>query len=182
MGREDVLATLRQTYAMFDQLLEHFDEAQMGEVHVHGTWTVRDNLAHLASWDDLEVGWIEDVIAGRRPVLYTDGYECDVSDRPKAIELIHRRNAQILEECQARPVADVLQEFREVRTRMLDAVSRLPENAFTDPDVLFWIKLEVPRDPWIPMPVNCHEHYWDHANWLRTWIEKEGQEHDLEKG
>ncbi|HIJ64644.1 MAG TPA: ClbS/DfsB family four-helix bundle protein [Candidatus Hydrogenedentes bacterium] len=173
MSREDVLATLRQTYARFDELLGHFDQGQVAQLRVHGNWTVKDILAHLASWDKLEIGWIEDVIAGRKPVLYTKGYEWDLVDRQKQIELIHRYNAQVLEECRTRPVEDVVVEFRDMQKRLLDVVTRLPDVAFNDPDMLFWIKLEVPRDPWTPLPVNSHEHYKDHANWILAWIRKE---------
>jgi hypothetical protein len=174
MNREDVLGTLRQTYAGFGKLLEHFDKAQMKALLVHGNWAVKHILAHLASWEKLEIGWMEEVTAGRRPLLYTEGYEWDMIDREQQNELIHGYNARVLEECQERSLQDVLGELGDTQERMLDVVSRLPKAAFSDPNILFWVKLEVPRDPWTPLPVNSHEHYRDHANWLRAWAEKKG--------
>ena len=172
MGKEDVLTTLRQTYAEFSQLLDHFDNTQIESLRVHGNWTVKNILAHLASWEKLEAGWIEKVIADGKPLLYTEGYEWDLIDRQKQTELINRYNAHIVKECEKRSLQDVIDDFRNTQKRMLGVIARLPEAAFSDPDILFWIKLEVPRDPWMPLPVNSHEHYRDHANWLKSWIEK----------
>ena len=57
MSRDDVLATLREASAKLDALLERLDETEMVEARIHGDWTVKDMLAHLASWERLEIGW-----------------------------------------------------------------------------------------------------------------------------
>ncbi len=172
MTREEVIGALRKTYAKFDALLECFDELQMEELRVHNDWTIKDNLAHLASWENLETGWIEAVIAGKKPLLYTEGYEWDLIDRNLQTELIHGYNAHVLAKCKERSFDDVMSEFRDSQTRLLDAIARLPDNACSIPDVLFCRKLEVPRDPWTPLPVNCHEHYAAHSRWLRGFIKR----------
>jgi hypothetical protein len=62
MGRGDVISALRETYAKLNTLLEHLDETEMAESAIHGDWTVKDMLAHLTSWERLEIGWMETVL------------------------------------------------------------------------------------------------------------------------
>ena len=57
MGRDDVLALLRETYSKLDAALERLDETEMVEARIHGDWTVKDVLAHLSSRERLEIGW-----------------------------------------------------------------------------------------------------------------------------
>lgn len=173
MSRQDVLAAVKRNYAEFDELLSHFDASQMQTLCIHTHWTVKDVLGHLASWEKLEVGWIDDVIADKTPLLYAPGYVWDLVDRRLQSELIRSYNRHVLEQCPTRSLRDVLDEFRQTQRDMLAVVGRLPDMAFVDPGVLFWIQLEVPRDPWTPVPVNCHEHYHQHARWLRDWMAQE---------
>jgi hypothetical protein len=57
---------------------------------------------------------------------------------------------------------------------MLELVGQLPEHALTDPQVFFWLAVEVPREAWTPVPVNSYEHYIDHTKRLRSWLEALG--------
>ncbi|MHC4714698.1 MAG: ClbS/DfsB family four-helix bundle protein [Planctomycetota bacterium] len=173
MGRDDVLARLRETYGELDELLGRLSEEEMAKVRIHGDWTVKKMLAHLASWESLESGWMEAVIEGRKPHLYTEGFEWDRADFDKRCKTIDRYNAFVLERTANRSLDDVLTEFRGAQKRMLELVARWPENALRDPGVFFWLAVEVPRDPWVPLPVNSYEHYIDHAGWLRTWLSRE---------
>ena len=172
MSHDDVLATLRKVGYELDTLLAQLDEADMTEVAVHGEWTVKDVLAHLAAWEGLEAGWIEAVLAGETPLLYAPGFEWDPSDWQARVATIHRYNAHVLKETQKRSLDDVLADFRSTQQRMHSLIEQLPERALADPEMLFWLAVEVPREPWMPVPVNSYEHYIDHTAWLRTWMEQ----------
>ena len=173
MSRDDVLALLRETYAKLDALLERLDETEMAEARIHGDWTVKDMLAHLSSWERLEIGWMEAVLRGERPLLYAPGFEWDESDWRKRVEVINRFNAHVLEETKERTLDDVLTEFRTTQQRMLELAGQLPEHALSDPQVFFWLAVEIPRDPWTPIPVGSYEHYGQHIRWLRGWVKRE---------
>ena len=108
--------------------------------------------------------------------VYADegiGFEWDESDWQVRSAAINRFNAQTLEKCKERSIGDVLNEFGTAQGRMLELVVRLPQRALTDPQVLFWLAVEVPRDPWTPIPLNSYEHYIDHTKWLRAWLDQE---------
>ncbi len=168
MTRHGTLAQLRRTYADLDEQLARFDDAKMVKTPVHGDWTVKSILAHLASWEQLEVGWMETVLRREKPFLYAPGFEWDESDWRKRAETIHRFNADVLADSMRRDLDDVMAEFRQTQRHMQEVIGQLPEQALTDPQLFFWIAVEVPRDPWTPMPVNSHEHYIDHTKWLRN--------------
>ena len=176
MSSDDVFATLREVSTKLDALLERLDETEMKGVAIHGDWMVKDMLAHLAAWERLEAGWIEAVLAGETPLLYAPDFEWNEPDWRKRVETIHRYNAHVLEQSKERALDDVLAEFRTTQRRMQALVRRLPEHALTDPTVLFWLAVEVPRDPWTPIPVNSYEHYIDHSKWIQAWIERGRQD------
>ena len=70
MTRHDVLARLREMYARFNALMDRVPDADMERALVRGRWTVKDVLAHLTSWEVLEVGWMQSLRRGETPLPY----------------------------------------------------------------------------------------------------------------
>ena len=66
----------------------------------------------------------------------------------------------------------MLTEFRVTQQRVLEVVGRMPERVLTDPSALFWLD-EAHRDPWRPIPIDSYEHYLEHIELIRAWIEQE---------
>lgn len=172
MTNAEVVAALQDAYCQLDALLERLDEAAMIEPGIFDDWTVKDVLAHLAAWEQLELGWMEAVLRSETPLLYAPGYERDETDWRMRIDAIERFNARVLEESRTCPLKEVLTEFRVTQMAMLDLVRQLPERALTDPSVFFWLADEVERETWTPIPVNSYEHYFQHIGPVRAWTER----------
>jgi len=72
MTSEELLDHHRRLHAELLASLEGLSDAQLQEPTIDG-WSVKDNLAHLAFWDDLRADEITRISAGHASALHLDG-------------------------------------------------------------------------------------------------------------
>ena len=173
MTKTQLIKTLQSNYAALETALAGLSSITIANTPIHNQWTIKDILAHLAHWENLEANWISTVTAGQRPQLYEPDYQWDESDFKIRAAAIDKSNAHYLIQNKSIPLDRVLTNFRQTQQNMLTACHQLPSQALTDPSILFWIAVEVPRKPWLPIPVNSHEHYHDHTQWINDWRNKQ---------
>jgi len=52
--KAELLAIIRDGYEQFEDLLASLQEEQMTIPGVNGSWSVKDNLAHLTAWQNYQ--------------------------------------------------------------------------------------------------------------------------------
>ena len=52
--KDELLAMIQSGYEQFEALLATLSEGQMTIAGVNGSWSVKDNLAHLTAWENYQ--------------------------------------------------------------------------------------------------------------------------------
>lgn len=156
--KEAFLAMIQTGYDQFEALLATLSVEQMTTPGVNDSWTVKDNLAHLAAWQDYQAARMQAVVdGGAEPPPLAHG----LADEDGINAYLYQRHKD-------RPLADVLADFRASYQRVLAAARALS-----------WDELNRPF-PWYDngVPVgaytlgNTSEHYAVHQEIIQHWLER----------
>jgi hypothetical protein len=146
-SRDSLLDHFRRVRAELMASIAGLSDAQMTETTVDG-WSVKDNLAHLALWDDLRADEIVRMSAGHQTALRMSG-EQDEHFNNLMYEL--RRELSL---------PQVLWELEHSRQRLEDAISAAPPDAL-DPSRYGEAGLLSTHDA-------------QHAEYLTNWRRRQG--------
>ena len=156
----DLLARIQSEWAALNQAIAGLNDEQMNTPDAGG-WSVKDNLAHLAAWEQFMLQHY----LQRHPAheaMQVDEATWKTLDEIGINAILHERN-------QARLVSDVLADRRRSHEQVVAALERMP---FAD-----LIKPLYPDDPkarpligWVIG--NTYEHYQEHRTTIEAWIKK----------
>jgi len=108
--KEALLQHYRQTRADLLAAIDGLSDDLMSEPSIDG-WSVKDHLAHLATWDDIRAGEVARISAGHDSAYHMTGEE---NDAYNAIAYSLRRNISL---------AQARWELATTRQRLLDAIA-----------------------------------------------------------
>jgi hypothetical protein len=115
-ARQDLLEHYAANWAKLDDAIAGLSDAQMVEKTIDG-WSVKDNLAHLAIWDDLRADEIARISAGF------------VTTLPMSEQQDHVYNEIAYELRKDLSLEQVRWEVQHSRQRLLQAIKAAPEEA-----------------------------------------------------
>ena len=150
MNRAQTLKRLDSAWKDFKASFADLSESQMLTAGVTGQWSVRDIIAHVATWDEEALKHLPAVLEGHRPPRYSITYGG-----------IDAFNALMTERKRHLSLAEVLRELDEVHDRLLAYVNRAPEELFAR-ETRFRRRLRL----------DTYSHYPKHAKAIRTWRER----------
>jgi len=114
MHKEETLEQLAESRSTFLQALEGLSEAQITQVPVEGIWTIKDLLAHLASWENSCLIPLRAYAAGEAFV-------------PEAIPDHNAWNQAQSERWQAQSLAEIMANYQSIRDEFVALITTLPE-------------------------------------------------------
>jgi len=131
-------------------------EKTLCEAPVFGTWTAKNILTHIASWD----------------ALYTERIELNLRGRTSDIESVDldSRNARGHEERKARTLVQSLATFVDARKAFLDTLARVPDDELSRTGRLPWRS----RGTFMSWSRWRYQHDATHADDLRRWRKRLG--------
>ena len=100
---------LRDSYA-------GLSDAQLTEPGVAGTWSIKDVLAHVTTWEEEALKHLPTVIQGKRPPRYAQ------------LGGIDAFNARMAERKRSMPLGSVLAQLDETHHRLIELVRNAPED------------------------------------------------------
>lgn len=159
IDKSELLVRIRAERERLEETLARLSEEQMVEPGVVDDWSVKDILAHLVTWEQRMVRWMDQALRG------------EVPDRPGSDEEIGRWNQQSYADNRDRPLAEVLTDFRESYPRALRAAETAPEDDLVDPDRFAW-RNGLPL--WVMVAANTSWHYREHGESIRAWLDRIG--------
>src|SRR5579884_3401160 len=118
IAKDTLLNNMQEGYNEFEALLVSLSEAQMLMPEVNGSWSVKDNIAHLTAWQDYLISHLEGLLAGKEPPEFLPGLTSE-----------DEQNEQLYQQNKHRPLAEVLSAFRASYRRAYVAVQALSEEA-----------------------------------------------------
>lgn len=117
-----------------------------------GEWSVRDILAHVATWEEEALKYLPLIIEGGRPPRYASYGGLDTF------------NAQMTEAKRDLALADVLQHFAETHRQLLAYLQTVSEEHFMT-ETRFRHRLRF----------DTYRHYPLHARMIREWRDRTGE-------
>jgi hypothetical protein len=161
MTKAKLLLELRSARAQWDTLIEQVaaqrGRAAMIEAGAAGTWSVRDLIAHLTSYDRWFVNAAEAQLRGEPPP--TDGTEWMDWDERNAIH--HQRTLHL-------SLDEVMADSRQTYDRLLQLVEVLSEEFLIEPQQP--PGMSQPFVVWEQLRGNTYDHYRLHKVDVRAWL------------
>ena len=106
---EDSWIALRDSYA-------GLSDTQLMEPGVAGTWSVKDVLGHITTWEEEALTHLPTVIRGKKPPRYAQQGGIDAF------------NARMAERKRSMPLGSVLAQLDETHRRLIELVRNAPED------------------------------------------------------
>lgn len=147
-SKKELLEAIREERAALEKAVDALEEGQMLDPVFEGGWSVKDTLAHITSWEQLMIGWVEQSLRGEEPQRPVTGDDW-----------VDRLNERLHEENVDRSLDEVLEQFADSYQEALALVERLEEDDLFDPERFPW------RDGsplWQMVAANTNWHYKDH--------------------
>ncbi|HYX49066.1 MAG TPA: ClbS/DfsB family four-helix bundle protein [Ktedonobacteraceae bacterium] len=156
--KAELLANIQTGYDQFRALLASLREEQMTIPGVNGSWSVKDNLAHLTVWQSYQAARQEGILDGVEPPDPAPGLETEDEENEYFYQL-HKD----------RPLAEVLADFRASYQRVLAATQALSWEALNKP--FPWYDNNVPVVDYTMG--NTYGHYELHREMIQRWLESQ---------
>ncbi len=159
--RQVLLHRLTQERSTVFHAIAFMPEAELTRPEAIGAWSVKDVLGHLAAWEDVEIGWLEQFARGERPTM--DITDCDAW------------NAQRVAERRPWTLAETIANLIATRQRLLAVVGGMPDDIFERPGPS---PMQAPFVPAILNGIADHdrEHWAPMMAVKDAWIARQRQE------
>ncbi len=148
----EILETERRR---LEQNLAKLSQADMLQPGVVGEWSVKDVLAHLASWEQLFLDWYAADQRGETP-------------HPPAPDLTWKQldilNERIFKKHHNRPLSKILAEFRKTHEQFMATVQAIPKKDITTKGRFAWIG-KAAMYSWLTA-------FASHDQWAKTKVRK----------
>ena len=154
IAKDALLDNIQTGYKQFETLLAPLSEEQMTTPSVNGAWSIKDNIAHLTSWQDYVLRQLQGVMAGKEPPEFLPGLSTEDEE-----------NEHFYQENKDSPLTEVLAAFRVSYQRVLATVESMSEKTLNAP-----FPWEEGRIVWTFIAGNTYEHYQEHGNIIERWL------------
>lgn len=159
ISKTQLLAEMQGEQAAWLALLDVIGEENMTQPEVAGGWSIKDIVAHITGWRRRTVLRFR---AALDPTVDKTPYWPAELDEDDEVDEI---NAWIYRANRDRPLADVLNESRDVFQQLVAAVDALSEEQLNDPQRVPWLEGE--RLTGALLFGHFHE---EHESDMRAWL------------
>ncbi len=150
-----LLERMQSGFSAFERLLASLDEQQLTTPGVNGTWSVKDNLAHLSAWHRRTINLLDAALQGvELPDPTPDMTEEEI-------------NEQFYQQNKSRALSEIQAEFRDTYQQLVGLVKKISHKDLNKP--LSWLN---GRPVGLYVPGNTFEHYEEHTHIIKAWLEK----------
>jgi len=157
VDKTSILNEMSTSYAALEEILAPLDKSQYFTEGVIPGWSIKDILAHIASWHHRLLAWLDAAVRNQEPTL--SGLD--------SVEEMDALNAQFYQENISRPLDEVLTDFRTTRQQIMDIVQAMPEEDLMSPHRFAWTKGE---PLWQAIAGDTYEHYREHIAQIQEWL------------
>jgi hypothetical protein len=165
--KPEVLAAIRGAHTEMDALLAPLTSDRMIAPELENGWSVKDALAHIASWETMLMGWIGQSRRGETVKRFIPGFTYDSPEQREPT--MHRLNDHLYEKNKMRPLAEVRAEFNAAHEKMLNLVGELSPEEIFEPGRFAWCG-NYPLYDWISG--DTWDHYAEHTESIQSWLNR----------
>lgn len=156
--KQVLLQKMQDGYSSFSAFIDTLDRDQLTKPGVNGKWSVKDNLAHLSSWQRRTINAVHSVRDKKNLPDPTPGMSED------------EINEQFYQANRDRTLEEVQTEFQEISQQLIASVQELTEAQINAP--LPWNK---EQNIWPNILGNTSEHYEEHSQIIKRWLARQEQ-------
>ena len=150
MDRSQLLNRLDRAWEALKASYVGLSDSELLEPGVTGSWSVKDIIAHVTSWEEEALKNLPLILAGGKPPKYSVMYGG-----------IDAFNAQMTEVKRNLSLSEVLQQRDETHCRLIDFIQSAPEDQIAQ-ETRFRRRLRL----------DTYSHYPKHAEAIRKWRER----------
>lgn len=119
LHKPELLEEIRRERAALDGALGSLTPRQMTQPGVtRGGWSVKDVLAHLVAWQQLNLGWYKAGLRGEKPAMPAPGYS--LRDLPRLNQMLYRKHHR-------RSLRAIRADYSAYHNRVVNLIKRLPD-------------------------------------------------------
>jgi hypothetical protein len=107
-----LVCRLKTQHLAVAEIVKHIDEQRLNHQSEPGKWSIKDNIAHLVSYQPVFIGRVHQMLKGDTPVF--NAYRAD--NEPDFIE------------AQGLPLTDLLSKLNGNRRQILELITNLPDD------------------------------------------------------
>ena len=123
LKRKDLLDEICLERNLLDETLAHVPRRLLTKAGVtRGGWSVKDILAHLVEWQEMNLNWYAAGIRGETPAIPAPGFT--LRDLPRLNRLIYRKHHR-------RPLQAVLDDYASYHQRVVGLIETLSDAELT---------------------------------------------------
>lgn len=157
VNKTSILSELSTSYAALEEILATLDKTQYFTEGVIPGWSIKDLLAHIASWQHRLLRWLDAAVHNEEPAI----------SGPNTIEEMDALNAQFYLENKSLPLDEVLKDLRTSYQHIMDIVQAMPEEDLMNPHRFAWSQGE---PLWQSIAGDTYEHYREHIVQIQEWL------------
>jgi hypothetical protein len=157
VDKTSILNEMSKSYASLEKILTSLDKAQYFTEGVIPGWSIKDILAHIASWHHRLLKLLDTAILNTKPAI----------SGPDNVEEMDALNAQFYQENKSLPFDVVLSDFRTTYQNILDIVQAMSEEDLISPHKFAWSK---GQPLWQAIAGDTYEHYREHLTQIQEWL------------
>jgi hypothetical protein len=147
VDRQQLLKRLDTAWQHFQESYAGLSEAQLLEPGVSKTWSVRDILAHVSTWEAEALKYLPSILKGEKLPRYSVIYGG-----------IDAFNAKMTAQKAHLSLSEVLEQLHETHRRLIDFIEKAPEDQFrTETRFRRRVRLDT------------YSHYPKHTEAIRKW-------------
>lgn len=161
MNKACLLAAILAGREQFNALLAELSAAQLTQAGAIGAWSVKDTLAHIVVHEQRMLQWMAETLRGAAPAAFQP---YDIPDLALA-EL----NRQIYQENRERTWAEIFQDWQQTAEQIAAMIAAADE---ADLMSTRRFRLHGGEALWQAVAANTFEHYAEHGQDIRAWLEK----------
>ena len=151
----ELLSEIREERRKLEELLATLTPDQMVTGGVDGDWSIKDILAHIATWEGWMRDWTTSLVSGQAPRVPEEWN-------------IDRMNAEAHARLRDMPLPKVLREFQRSYRQSLALIEGLTEAQLRAETLDTW-----PLGPlWSKVADNTSWHYREHRLDIEKWLAK----------
>jgi len=151
--KRTLLEFIRNEHRLLELTLARLTHTQMLVPGVEGEWSVKDILAHISTWERRMISWTGSLLHGEVPAI------------PLPWD-VDRMNTETYAQFRDKPLADVLEEFRQSYWDSLALVESLVEERLQTNYVDTWPMGRL----WTGIAANMNWHYKEHREHIQSWF------------
>jgi hypothetical protein len=130
LPKADLLKEIHSERTALDEVLSQLTSRQMTQSGVtRGGWSVKDILAHLVEWQQMNFNWYEAGLQGERPAMPAPGFT--LRELPRLNEMIYHKHHH-------RSLNSVLQDYRTYHERMIALIKTVPDTDLVTLGCFLW--------------------------------------------